>query len=330
MDTDKLIMIAIVLLTLGVFGFIAVTSFKTVKPTVTPTKEVLLQNNPNYKGLNPNDSPLTIVEFSDFQCPACKNFEPYIDAIYNDYKDRMSFVFKHFPLKNIHPLATDAAKAAEAAALQGKFWEYHSTLFIESPNLKAENLIKYAENLGLDVDKFKADLNSDVITKKVEDDFALADQLGLQGTPTIFIIEGDKVEKYNPQGEDLRVIIERRLGVEPKAEVAPEGVESAEGDAGDSQTDSSQSQQTGPEQSAVMAAQLNLLNVQDKGVTPSEIKVVNVEKGEWSDGSLGCPEEGKTYTQAVVPGYKITLEAKGEQFEYHTNEDGAQIALCGK
>lgn len=319
MDTDKLIMSAIIVLTLGVFAFIGITSFKTVKPTLTPTKETLLRNNPHYKGVDLQTSNLMLVEFSDYQCPACKSLAPYVDSLVNDYKDRLTFVYKHFPLKSIHPLATDAAKASEAAAIQGKFWEYHDELFIESPALTAENLLEYAKRIGLDEQRFLSDFRSEAVSKRVEDDASLADSLNLQGTPTIFIIEGDKVEKYDPRGEDLRVMIEKKLGVQPKN---PE-----QSNMDQSGTEQSQSQ---PEQQVALAAQLDLLNVQKEGVSPSDIKILSSEQTQWSDSSLGCGETGKSYAQVIVPGYRIVLEAKDKKFEYHTNADGSQVILCGQ
>lgn len=202
---------------------------------------------------------------------------------------------------------------------KGRFWEYHDELFLESPALSAENLLDYAKRIGLDEQKFLADFKSEAVSKRVENDSSLADSLNLQGTPTIFIIEGDKVEKYDPRGEDLRVMVEKKLGVQPK-NAQPSAQE---------QTSAEQTQSS-PEQQVALATQLDLLNVQKEGVAPSDIKIVSSEPIQWPDSSLGCGEAGKTYAQMIVPGYKVLLEAKGKQFEYHTNSDGSNIVLCKK
>jgi protein-disulfide isomerase len=130
---------------------------------------------------------VTIVEFSDFQCPACVTAEPLAKKILEKYNDRMRFVYRHFPLTQSHPLAFGAAQAAEAAGLQGKFWEMHARLFEKSPALEPENLKTYASELGLDMEKFNKDFESDAVRQKVLDDQADGNRAGINSTPTFFI-----------------------------------------------------------------------------------------------------------------------------------------------
>ena len=133
-----------------------------------------------------SDAKVTVVEFSDFQCPACKAAEPVVVEILNKYKDKIRFVYRNYPLPS-HEFGQIAAQAAEAAALQNKFWEYHDKLFEKSPDLKKENLLTIAKDLGLDLDKFTKDLDSDAVKQKVADDQADGNRAGVTATPTFFI-----------------------------------------------------------------------------------------------------------------------------------------------
>jgi protein-disulfide isomerase len=129
---------------------------------------------------------VTIVEFSDFQCPFCSRVLPTLDKLQKDYPDKVRVFFKHNPLP-FHSDATPAAQAAVAAELQGKFWPMHDKLFANQQNLKKPDLEKYAKEIGLDVEKFKKDMDSPAVKKRVDDDLELAKKLGVQGTPNFFI-----------------------------------------------------------------------------------------------------------------------------------------------
>lgn len=133
-----------------------------------------------------SDAKVTVVEFSDFQCPACKAAEPVVAEILNKYKDKIRFVYRNYPLPS-HEFGQIAAQAAEAANLQNKFWEYHDKLFEKSPDLKKENLLTIAKDLGLDLDKFNKDLDSDAVKQKVADDQADGNRAGVNATPTFYI-----------------------------------------------------------------------------------------------------------------------------------------------
>ena len=129
---------------------------------------------------------VTIVAFSDFQCPFCSRVLPTLDKLIKDYPDKIRVFFKHNPLP-FHgdaPLASQAAVAAEA---QGKFWQMHDILFKNQQNLKRPDLEKYAAEIGLDVAKFKKDIDSPATKKRVDDDLELGKKLGVQGTPNFFI-----------------------------------------------------------------------------------------------------------------------------------------------
>jgi len=135
----------------------------------------------------PDTAPVTIVEFSDFQCPFCARVEPTLKQIEDTYKNRVRIVWKHLPLTAIHRDAGGAALAAEVAGKQGKFWEFHDRLFADQTKLGPEDLKRHAKDLRLDIARFEADLLKSEDKKKIEADIAEAKALGIDGTPGIFI-----------------------------------------------------------------------------------------------------------------------------------------------
>ncbi|MCB0323786.1 MAG: thioredoxin domain-containing protein [Bdellovibrionales bacterium] len=136
--------------------------------------------------LGPKDAKVTLVEFSDFQCPFCSRAAETMKDVVKEYPKDVKLVFKHLPLP-FHPQAQPAARAAVAAQRQGKFWEMHDLLFENQQNLSDELYVELAEKLGLDVAKFKKDFEDPAVAKVVEDDAALATQLGVRGTPGFFV-----------------------------------------------------------------------------------------------------------------------------------------------
>jgi protein-disulfide isomerase len=134
----------------------------------------------------PDNAPVTIVEFSDFQCPFCARAVPTLKQIEDTYKGRVRIVWKHLPLA-IHKAAIPAALAAEAAGNQGKFWEFHDRLFASQNKLEQEDLKQYATDLGLEMSRFNADLQNSDERKKIDTDAAEARSLGISGTPGFFI-----------------------------------------------------------------------------------------------------------------------------------------------
>ncbi len=152
----------------------------------------------------PKDAPVTIVMFSDFQCPFCAQAAPMVEEVVKAFPKDVNFVMKQFPLRQIHPNADPAARAALAAAKQGKFWEMHDDLYKNSRNLTPETIKGLAEKNGLDVKKFEADMNSDEIKKQVDADLALGAQSNVRGTPTLFI-NGKLVQNRSADGMKAQV-----------------------------------------------------------------------------------------------------------------------------
>jgi len=134
----------------------------------------------------PASAAITIHEVSDFQCPFCSRVVPTLDRIREVYGDQVRFVWKNYPLA-MHPDAPLAHLAAIAAGDQGKFWEYHHTLFANQKNIKRPDLVKYARDLGLDVAKFERDLDAKTGQARITADMREADAIGDFGTPAFFI-----------------------------------------------------------------------------------------------------------------------------------------------
>lgn len=142
--------------------------------------------------LGDKNAPLTIVEFSDFQCPYCARFRSEtFEQIKKQYidKGKVKFVYRDFPLSSIHPLAQKSAEASECANEQGKFWEYHDKIFLNQASLSANNLKQWATDLKLDTNKFNNCLDSGKYTSEVSDDLKDATAAGGQGTPYFIVGE---------------------------------------------------------------------------------------------------------------------------------------------
>jgi len=152
----------------------------------------------------PKNAPITIVEFSDFQCPFCSRVNPTVDQLFKDYKGKIKVVFRNRPL-SFHSQAKIAAQAAMAAHKQGKFWEMHDKLFANQRELSEANFEKWAKELGLNLKKFKKDYQSEEIKKRIEEDDQYAQKLGANGTPTFFI-NGVMLVGAQPISEFKKVI----------------------------------------------------------------------------------------------------------------------------
>ena len=135
------------------------------------------------------DAKVVLVEFSDFQCPYCAKAEETLKQFMAKHQDKVTLVYKHLPLTQIHPNALPAAKAAWAAGQQGKFWEFHSALFAQQPQLGEPLYQEIAKTLKLDLPKFDRDRASDAATQAIEQDTKMATQLGVDGTP-FFVMNG--------------------------------------------------------------------------------------------------------------------------------------------
>ena len=132
-------------------------------------------------------APVTLIEFSDFQCPFCQRVAPTLKQVKEKYGDKLRVVWKDFPLTQIHPQAFKAGEAGHCAADQGKFWEYHDRLFANQQALQPTDLKKYATDLGLDANAFNTCLDSSRYGERVRDGVAEGSRLGVNSTPTIYI-----------------------------------------------------------------------------------------------------------------------------------------------
>jgi protein-disulfide isomerase len=161
------------------------------------------------------DSKVTLIEYGDFQCPACKSYHPVLQQLKEEYGDRVTFQFRHFPLTQIHPHAFIASRAAEAAGKQGKFFEMHDLLFesqdswsgLSNPTSVFES---YAQQLGLNADQFKTDMNSAGVAATINADAKAAQAVGGNSTPT-FVLNDTKIEQ-NPQSvDDFKKLLDDEL-----------------------------------------------------------------------------------------------------------------------
>ncbi len=132
-------------------------------------------------------SPVVLVEYGDYECPYCGRAYPIIQLAQRTLGDRLAFVFRNFPLGEVHPHAVLAAEAAEAAGAQGKFWEMHDQIYEHQDALEADDLLGYADSLGLDTARMAQELKDGTYTKRVRGDFNSGVRSGVNGTPTFFV-----------------------------------------------------------------------------------------------------------------------------------------------
>jgi protein-disulfide isomerase len=137
----------------------------------------------------PAAASVTLVEYGDYECPYCRAAVPIVEELRRILPDELRFVFRHFPLENVHPHALRAAEAAEAAGSQGKFFEMHATLFEHQPALADEDLLRYAAEIDLDTVRFRADMEADVYAERVREDFRGGVRSGVRGTPALYLDE---------------------------------------------------------------------------------------------------------------------------------------------
>lgn len=146
---------------------------------------------------------LEIVEYGDYQCPYCGAAYPIIKEILQEYGSAIKFVFRNFPLSEMHPMARPAALTAEAAALQGKFWQMHDAIYENQDSLSPEFLQELVSDLKLDEDVFAENIKEDKVADKIDNDFESGVRSGVNGTPT-FYING---KKFNGGADDLLELI---------------------------------------------------------------------------------------------------------------------------
>ncbi len=189
----------IVVVCLVFVGIFMISSKKTAAPSSTTAGGNSVSQHVTGKG----SANVTLVEFGDYQCPFCEEYSSTVKAAVAEFNDQITFQFRNYPLTNLHPNAFAAARAAEAAALQNKFWEMHDTLY-EAANWQVwkdasdptSYFQQYAKDLGLDTAKFKTDFSSDKVNDIINADQAAGNKLNVTGTPTFFI-NGKKVSLGN-------------------------------------------------------------------------------------------------------------------------------------
>jgi protein-disulfide isomerase len=158
----------------------------------------------------PADSKVTVVEFSDFECPYCSMAATSVNELKTKYGDRVRFVFRQFPL-DFHKKAHLTAQASLAANAQGKFWEFHDKVFANQKSIERADLEKYAEEIGLDMAKFKKDLDEGTYKAQVDADLALGKEVFVGGTPTMFV-NGERVANATDV-PSVSGMIDKALGV---------------------------------------------------------------------------------------------------------------------
>jgi len=139
-----------------------------------------------------SNAPVVLEEFGDFQCPVCARFYKDLKQVESEYGSKLCVIFRQYPIQQMHPHALEAARAAEAAGLQNRFWEMHDLLYENQDTWVKENdtrpsFIGYAKSLGLDVQRFNSDFDGNITASRTQDDLRRAREMGVTGTPTIFI-----------------------------------------------------------------------------------------------------------------------------------------------
>jgi protein-disulfide isomerase len=137
--------------------------------------------------IGPKDAPIELVEYGDFQCPSCGQAYPVLEMLRENLGKDLRFIYRHFPLTGSHPDAENAARAAEAAGRQGRFWEMHALLFRNQSALDADSLSGYASAIGLDMEQWEGDMGSEAVAAKIAADFQGGLRSGANGTPTFFL-----------------------------------------------------------------------------------------------------------------------------------------------
>ncbi|HXC69672.1 MAG TPA: thioredoxin domain-containing protein [Pyrinomonadaceae bacterium] len=164
----------------------------------------------------PANAPAQLEEFGDFQCPPCGIFHPILEQMEQEFGDKLRVTFREFPLVPAHRHALIAASAAEAAGAQGKFWEMHKMIFDHQKDWKDSfdsrpTFEGYAKEIGLDVERYKRDLESDAIAQRIFLDGKRGYSLGVKGTPTLFLNDREVPFETLIQADKLRVVIQKEI-----------------------------------------------------------------------------------------------------------------------
>jgi protein-disulfide isomerase len=197
--TLPILIIAVVLLVaLGGGALMMRSPSGDAKPTASAAPEVarparaLADDAPRAHVRGRADAPVQFDEFSDFQCPTCGAMHGVVKQLVEKYPSQVGVAFRHFPLREMHKHAVEAARAAEAAGMQGKFWEMHDLIYEKQNEWKDADdvraiFMRYAQSLGLDMSRFASDMDGSVIAMRIGTDVQLGQARGIHGTPTFFI-----------------------------------------------------------------------------------------------------------------------------------------------
>ena len=143
--------------------------------------------NEHDQGQGDPDAPIVLVEYGDYECPHCGRAYPIVKQLQQHFGKKLYFVFRNFPLTEVHPHALAAATVAESAALQGKFWQIHDSIFEHQDQLNVKSLIHYSKVNGVDIGKLEEDMTSQQVLDKIEGDIDGGLRSGVNGTPTFFV-----------------------------------------------------------------------------------------------------------------------------------------------
>ena len=257
--------IAVITVVIFVAIIILAQNATTTKPSLRKIENVELVAAHTYKkgAAKPR---VTLVEFSDFQCPACKAFHPVTVQIVEKYKNDLQLAYRNFPLPQ-HEDAKLAAVAAQAAGIQGKFWEYADILFTNQENLKKDDLIKYAETVGMNVEKFKKDLDDGTVSAQVDEDLRIGYQIGVNSTPT-FILNNVVMEFANVNEFESQIVEAiKNAGGDPQANATTETTDSENNE---KQSTSSANQDT---KGITPSADVITIEYTDNGFVPNNLKL---------------------------------------------------------
>ncbi|MEK7138947.1 MAG: thioredoxin domain-containing protein [Patescibacteria group bacterium] len=203
-------------LVIGAMAGSAFAAYKYGGNTTGTTAMIVDAVNPTDRVFGTSDSKVTLIEYGDFQCPACAQYEPIVQKVRTDYAGNIAFIYRHFPLRQ-HQHAKITAYASEAAGKQGKFWEMHDMIYNGQntwANLSGDKtrvvLIKYAETIGLDLVSFEKDMDSSEIKNKVASDNDGGLKAGVNATPT-FILNGKRIQPRSY--DEFKDLIEQEISV---------------------------------------------------------------------------------------------------------------------
>ena len=197
----------------------ATTSAPPTASSTGPTQPVALRGTPGAEPahtLGPPNAPIQIEEFGDFQCPPCGLFHPILELMHKEFGDKLRITFREFPLYPAHQHAIAAASSAEAAGLQGKFWEMHDLLYEHQSEWKDQFDVRpifegYAKQIGLDVELWKRDVGGEQVAKRITLDGSRGHSVGVKGTPTVFL-NGREVPFESLMAPDrFRTVIQTEL-----------------------------------------------------------------------------------------------------------------------